>query len=72
MAPAVQTGPDSEQQCVVPEAQALGSLAQVCLPLGAQTDTQCKIKEKSPFALPDVKKQLMVEGKDQTQHWASS
>ena len=46
MAPAVQTGPASEQQCVVPEAQALGSLAQVCLPLGAQVDTQCKIKEQ--------------------------
>ena len=46
MAPTVQTGPDSEQQCVVPEAQAVGSLAQVSLPLGAQIDTQCKIKEQ--------------------------
>lgn len=46
MAPTVQTGPDSEQRCVVPEAQALGSLVQVSLPLGPQIDTQCKIKEQ--------------------------
>lgn len=29
--PAVQTVPDSKQQCVVPKAQALGSLVQVSL-----------------------------------------
>ena len=46
MAPTVQTGPDSEQRCVVPEAQALGSLVQVSLPLGPQIDAQCNIKEQ--------------------------
>ena len=51
MAPTVQTGPDSEQQRVVPEAQALGSLLQVSLPLGPQIDTTHLKLISRPYAV---------------------
>ena len=54
-APTVHTGPDSEQRRVVPEAQALGSLVQVSLPLAPEQTLYVKLRSKSPFVLPALR-----------------